>query len=95
MQPNNKDAREKFETTKKEHKLRQLQSCLSYDDSKVNINIDDIIVEASYDGPKLEKSTDEITPEWVKHLMQHQKDRKVLHKKYACMIIKKAKEIFE
>ena len=27
--------------------------------------------------------------------MQYQKDRKVLHKKYACMIIQKAKEIYE
>ena len=69
--------------------------CLGYDDSKVDINIEDIIVEASYDGPKLVKSTDEINSDWVKSLMQYQKDRKVLHKKYACMIIKKAKEIFE
>jgi serine/threonine-protein phosphatase 5 len=95
MQPNNKDAREKYETTSKEHRLRQLQMCLGYDDSKVDIKIEDIIVEPSYDGPKLEKSTDEINPEWVKSLMQYQKDRKVLHKKYACMIIKKAKEVLE
>ena len=60
---------------------------LNYDTSKVNIKIEDIQVEGSYTGPKLEKSTDEINPEWVKHLMQYQKDRKVLHKKYACMII--------
>ena len=71
MQPNNKDAREKYETTQKEHRLRQLQSCLGYDDSKVDINIEDIIVEPSYDGPKLEKSTDEINSDWVKHLMQY------------------------
>lgn len=52
-------------------------------------------MEPSYDGPKLENSTDEIDSAWVKNLMQYQKDRKVLHKKYACMIINKAKEIFE
>lgn len=71
MQPNNKDAREKYETTTKEHRLRQLQMCLGYDDSKVNINIEEMIVEASYDGPRLEKSTDEINSDWVKHLMQY------------------------
>ena len=70
MQPNNKDAREKYEMTMKEHRLRQFQSCLGYDDSKVSINIEDIVVESSYDGPRLEKSTDEITPEWVIKLMQ-------------------------
>ena len=61
----------------------------------MDIKIEDIIVEDSYDGPRFEKSVDEITSEWVKKLMQFQKDRKTLHKKYACMIIKKAMEIFE
>jgi hypothetical protein len=46
-----------------------LQSCLGYDDNKVDIKIEDIHVEASYSGPKLLKSTDEITPEWCKELM--------------------------
>lgn len=95
MKPADKDAREKYETTLKEHRLRQFQSCLGYAESKVEINIDEIVVEPSYDGPRLEKSTSEITPEWCKKLMQYQKDRKILHKKYACMIIKEAQEIFE
>jgi len=64
MQPTNKDAREKYEMTMKELRLRQLQSCLGYDDNRVEIKIEDIPVEPSYSGPKLEKTTDEITPEW-------------------------------
>jgi hypothetical protein len=64
MQPSNKDAREKYEMTMKELRLRQLQMCLGYDDNRVEIKIEDIAVEPSYDGPKLEKTTDEITPEW-------------------------------
>jgi len=68
---------------------------LGYNDSRVKINIDDIVVEEGYIGPKLAKSTDEIDGEWVEGLMKWQKDRKVLHKKYACMIIKKASELFE
>jgi serine/threonine-protein phosphatase 5 len=95
MQPNNKDARQKYEETVKEHRLRQFQSCLGYEDSRVQIKIEDISVEASYAGPKFEKSVDEITPEWVVSLMKWQEDQKVLHKKYACMIIMRAKEIFE
>ena len=71
----------------KEHRLRQFQSCLSYDDTRVKIKVEDIQVEASYDGPKFENSVDEINAEWCKKLMQYQKDRKVLHKKYAVMII--------
>ena len=70
MQPQNKDAREKYEMTMKEHRLRQLQSCLGYDDNRVDIKIEDIPVEASYTGPRLEKDTDEITPEWCQELMK-------------------------
>lgn len=73
MQPNNKDAREKYEETLKEHRLRQFQQALGYEDSKVDININDIVVESTYDGPRLESSTDEIDEAWVKQLMQHQK----------------------
>jgi len=51
------------------------------------INVDEIDVEKSYTGPRFEKSTDEITSDWCLSLMQWQKDRKVLHKKYAVMLI--------
>lgn len=40
MQPGNKDAREKFDETMKEYKLRQLQNALGYADEKVTINTD-------------------------------------------------------
>jgi len=39
--------------------------CLGYESQKVTINIDDIVVEAAYAGPRLEKSTDEIDSKWV------------------------------
>ena len=70
MKPNDKDAREKYEQTLKEHRLRQFQSCLGYNEDKVKIDIDGILVEDSYLGPKLEKSTDEIDTEWMKTLMK-------------------------
>ena len=71
------------------------QEAMAYEEGSIKVNLDEIVVESSYAGPKLEKSTDEITPEWVVSLMEWQKDRKVLHKRYAIMIIMKAKEIFE
>jgi len=71
----------------KEHRLRELQKCLGYAEEKVVINVDDINVEKSYTGPSFEKNTDEITPEWCVSLMQWQKDRKILHKKYTVMLI--------
>jgi len=78
----------------KEYRIRQLQSALGYASEKVHIDVDGINVEAGYKGPKLDK-VDDINSDWVESLMQWQKDRKVLHKKYACMIIMKARELFE
>mmetsp|Transcript_8651 Transcript_8651/g.13417 ORF Transcript_8651/g.13417 Transcript_8651/m.13417 type:complete len:211 (+) Transcript_8651:659-1291(+) len=95
MEPKNKDAREKYDNTLKEFKEREFQKCLGYEDQRVNVNVDNIMVESSYDGPRLEKSTDEIDSDWVVKLMAHQKAQKNLHKKYVSMIIVKARELLE
>lgn len=87
MQPKNKDAREKYEETNRLYKVRKMQEALDYADERVEIDVGNIVVEDSYTGPRLKESTDEIDEAWCKHLMQWQKDRKVLHKKFAIMII--------
>jgi serine/threonine-protein phosphatase 5 len=51
-------------------------------------------VESSYTGPRLD-NIDDVTPEWVVSVMEWQRERKTLHKKYATMIIQKATELFE
>ncbi len=56
------------------------------DEQKVVVNTDEITVESSYRGPSL-NSIDEVTSEWVKSLMEWQKDQKKLHKKFATIII--------
>lgn len=61
---------------------------------KVVVLPSEINVEASYNGPKLE-SIEDVTPEWIKKLMDWQRDGKNLHKKYAVMIINKATELFD
>lgn len=58
------------------------------------MSADDIHIDASYSGPKL-NSIDDVTPEWIEKLMDWQRDGKVLHKKYTVMIINKASEIFD
>ena len=50
------------------------------------VDAEQIAVESSYSGPRLE-SIDDVTPEWVVSLMEWQRDQKKLHKKYATMII--------
>jgi len=93
--PTDKDAREKYEMTLKEYKLREFAKCLSYDEQRVEINLENIIVEPSYVGPRLDNGVEDINHEWVEKLIEFLKDGKVLHKKYASMIIIKCREIFE
>jgi len=45
-----------------------LQSALGYASERVNINVDNIPVEASYKGPKFDKVED-IDAAWVQSLM--------------------------
>jgi hypothetical protein len=73
MEPQNRDAREKYDMTVKEHRLRLLAQAVYVEDKKVEINIEDIVVEASYSGPKLDKIED-CTPEWVEQLLDWQKN---------------------
>jgi hypothetical protein len=58
--PSDKDAREKYESTMKEYKYRELAKCIGYDDQKVTIKIEDIVIEASYNGPRLDNGVDDI-----------------------------------
>ena len=94
LQPQNRDAREKYEITLKAHKAQLLAQAIVHEEAKVVVDPESVFVEDSYTGPRLE-SIDDVTAEWCVSLMEHQRDRKVLHKKYATMIIMKATEIFE
>ncbi len=58
------------------------------------MRLEDIVVEPSYSGPKLE-SADEIDGKWVVELMAYLQGQKVLHKKFAIMIILRCRELFE
>ena len=79
--------------TKKEHRASQLAAALYQEEIKTSLDPNDMVVEASYSGPKL-GTIDDVTPEWVVQLMEWQRDRKILHKKFAVMIINKATEYF-
>ncbi|CAD8176897.1 unnamed protein product [Paramecium pentaurelia] len=65
------------------------------DESSEPIEIQDIIVEQGYDGPRIDNDISEVTPEWCEKLMNHYKDQKKLHKKYAVMILQKVGEILK
>jgi serine/threonine-protein phosphatase 5 len=56
-------------------------------------NPDDIDVEASYTGPRIEDG--KVTEEFVDELREHQKAEKRLHKKYALQILYKVRDVLK
>jgi len=67
--------------------LKEFSKCLSYDLQKVVVNVADMVVEASYNGPRLDNGIEELNKDWVINLLGYMKDSKILHKKYASLII--------
>ena len=56
LEPQNKDAREKFQNTMKEHKEREFAKCIQVEEKRIEVKLEDIIVEPSYTGPRLDSS---------------------------------------
>lgn len=54
-----------------------------------------MVVEESYRGPRLDNGIESLDKEWMTTYIDYMKDQKVLHKKYATMIINKAHQHFE
>lgn len=61
--PKDKDARNKYETTLKIKKELDFAACIAVEETKIEIDPEDIMVEASYNGPVITKKED-VTPEW-------------------------------
>ena len=61
-------------------------AAIERDDATETFNPNEIPVEPSYIGPKLEKD-EKITHEWCVKLMDYLKNEKKMHKKYVCLLI--------
>lgn len=94
MQPSNHDAREKYNAVLKQFREEMLAKAVERADEIIHYDASDIHVADSYEGPRIE-NIDDITPEWIKKLMQYQKEEKRLHKKYIVMIINEATNLFK
>lgn len=80
----------------KDHKYKEFSKMILYEESsKVEVDINSLTVESDYKGPRLDGGADTITPEFVVAVMEYFKDQKVLHKKFAWMLITRCREIFE
>lgn len=110
VRPNDKDAKVKLNECQKIVRKIQFERAIAVEDNKSVvdcIDIDAMTIEDSYSGPKLsppsgDSITDDMSPgarigitrEFLIDLMEHYKSQKVLHRKYAYMILREAKEFF-
>ncbi|EGD78727.1 serine/threonine-protein phosphatase 5 [Salpingoeca rosetta] len=92
VRPNDKDAQKKFKEVDKIVRRLAFEKAITVGEAGVKRDVVQIMTEAmekmevkdSYDGPRLDG---DITPEFMEELMQHLKDQKKLHIKYAVKIL--------
>ncbi|XP_063539055.1 serine/threonine-protein phosphatase 5 [Cydia strobilella] len=89
VRPSDQDAKMKFNECNKIVKKIAFEKAISVDKKEVNIadsiNLDAMTIEDEYEGPALENG--KVTLKFVTELMEHYKQQKKLHKKYAYKIL--------
>lgn len=90
--PNDADAKKKFQECNKIVKKMAFERAIAVDRPEKTLaemyqSLDSISIEDDYEGPKLDGEKT-VTLEFMKELMQHYKDQKKLHKKYAYKVRK-------
>ncbi|KAL0270388.1 UNVERIFIED_CONTAM: hypothetical protein PYX00_007815 [Menopon gallinae] len=94
--PNDKDAQVKFMECNKIVKKMAFERAIAVDGTKESIadsiDLESIVIEDEYTGPKLEDG--KVTLEFMKDLMEHYKEQKKLHRKYAYKILLDVKQLF-
>jgi serine/threonine-protein phosphatase 5 len=100
FKPKDEDARAKYNECNKLVKRIAFEKAIAVDDGSKksvaeSINLDNIVIEPSYSGPKI--SEEGITPEFMKDLIEFYREGKSqnIHKKFALQIILEVKKIFE
>ncbi|KAI9340694.1 serine/threonine-protein phosphatase 5 [Zopfochytrium polystomum] len=97
--PRDADARVKLSECEKELKRREFEKAISFDEKQVKSvkelvgDLDNIVVEASYDGPHLVNGV--VTQEFAEAALKHMEAQKKIHKKYVYQILFAIKDMFE
>lgn len=98
--PNDADAQAKYKACDKIVKAEAFAKAIEADDpAQTNvIDVNSIVVEDTYRGPKLDWTSDQsphVTVDFVKDVMQHFREEKLLHRKYVIQILLMAIEYFK
>ncbi|XP_018783852.1 PREDICTED: serine/threonine-protein phosphatase 5 [Bactrocera latifrons] len=88
--PNDKDAKLKYTECNKIVKMRAFERAIAVDTPEKTLaemykELEDIAIEDAYTGPALKDN--KVTLEFMLELMEHYKNQKILHRKYAYKIL--------
>ncbi|KAI7844809.1 hypothetical protein COHA_001689 [Chlorella ohadii] len=101
LAPSDPDLRRKLAEAEKELKRLAFEKALALPDEKPvseQIVLEDIIVEDSYDGPRMEADENgqlRVTLEFIKAMLQAFKEERLIHRRYAFEIILQAQAILK
>lgn len=97
VKPNDADAKKKYTECKKivqqnafEKAIRVEENITSVADS---LDLESMTIEGKYDGPRLQDDKI-VTKEFMEKLLEHYKDRKLLHRRYAFQILVDIRQYF-
>ncbi|KAK6296287.1 hypothetical protein J4Q44_G00340000 [Coregonus suidteri] len=95
VRPNDKDAKMKYQECNKIVKQKAFERAIASDEIKKSVvdslDIENMMIEDEYTGPKLEEG--KVTMTFMKEMMECFKDQKKLHRKCAYQILIQVKEL--
>ena len=97
VRPNDKDAKAKFTECRKIVQQIAFNKAIAVEEKSgsvaESIDLESMPVEDSYEGPKLENGT-KVNKEFMDQLLEHYKNQKLLHRRYAFQILVDARSYF-
>lgn len=97
IHPNDADALKKLKACEKAIHEEAFNKAIETEDSEATaIDFDAIVVESSYQGPRLvDDKVENIDIKFVKEMIEHLKGQKRLHKKYVLLILTAIREVLK
>lgn len=97
VRPNDKDAKTKFTECRKIVQQIAFNKAIAVEEKSASvadtIDVDAMLVEDKYDGPKL-AADGKVNVDFTDQLLDHYKDQKLLHRRYAFQILLDARTYF-
>lgn len=97
VRPNDGDAKKKFTECKKIVQQAAFEKAIRVEENTKSIadtlDIESMTIEGKYDGPRLEDDKN-VTLDFMTQLLQHYKDRQLLHRRYAFQILITIRQYF-